>query len=148
MDQAEVEAGVRAAEGRMIFLLQHPLRRRLLGLYVESDEPLSPKELADYTKEPLDNVACHVRVLRDHGAVELVVERPARGAVEHFYVATGLVDVVPWAREALGVKSLAEAAQELRDDAEFMGRLRKRLEEDRPVLEAIERSEEKDGNQS
>jgi len=51
------------AEGRMLFLLQHPLRRRLLGLYVESEEPLSPKELADYVKAPLDHVACHVRVL-------------------------------------------------------------------------------------
>lgn len=94
-------------EGRMIFLLQHPLRRRLLGLYVESEEPLSPKELADYTKAPLDHVACHVRVLRDHRAVELVEVRPARGAVEHFYAATGLVDQVQWARAALGLKEAA-----------------------------------------
>jgi hypothetical protein len=91
------------AEERLIFLLQHPLRRRLLGLYVESEEPLSPKELADYTKAPLDTVACHVRVLRDHRAVELVEVRPARGAVEHFYAATGLVAEVPWARSALGL---------------------------------------------
>lgn len=95
------------AEGRMIFLLQHPLRRRLLGLYVESVEPLSPKELADYTKEPLDNVACHVRVLAKHRAVELVEVRPARGAVEHFYAAMGLVDEVPWARAALGLEEVA-----------------------------------------
>jgi hypothetical protein len=95
------------AEGRMIFLLQHPLRRRLLGLYVESEEPLSPKELADYLKAPLDHVACHVRVLAKHLAVELVEVRPARGAVEHFYVATELVDQVPWARAALGLKEAA-----------------------------------------
>ncbi len=87
MNQAEVEAGIKAAEGRMIFLLQHPLRRRLLALYVESDEPLSPKELADYTKAPLDNVACHVRVLAKHRAVVLVGQRQVRGAVEHFYAA-------------------------------------------------------------
>lgn len=99
--------GSRPLEGRMLFLLQHPLRRRLLGLYVESVEPLSPKELADYTKAPLDNVACHVRVLREHRAVELVEERPARGAVEHFYAATGLVDQVPWARAVLGLKEAA-----------------------------------------
>lgn len=91
------------AEERMIFLPQHPLRRRLLGLYVESEEPLSPKELADYTKAHLATVACHVRVLRDQRAVELVEVRPARGAVEHFYSATGLIGEVPWARSALGL---------------------------------------------
>lgn len=142
MDQAEVDAGIKAAEGRMIFLLQHPLRRRLLGLYVESEEPLSPKELADYTKESLANVACHVRVLRDLGAVYLVDVRPVRGAVAHFYAATGLVDVVPWAREALLVRSLREHIEERRKDTEFMERLQKRLEEDRPILEALQRSEE------
>jgi len=45
----------------------------------------------------------HVRVLRDQGAVELVRERPSRGAVEHFYKATALVEKVPWARSALGL---------------------------------------------
>jgi DNA-binding transcriptional ArsR family regulator len=107
VDQAEVDAKVKAAERKMIFLLQHPLRKRLLGLYIESREPLSPKELADYTKEPLVNVALHVRVLRDHGAVELVTTREARGAVEHFYKATPLVDEVPWARAALGLRGEA-----------------------------------------
>jgi hypothetical protein len=58
-----------------------------------------------------------------------------------------IVDVVPWAREALGVKSLAEAVQELREDEEYMERLNRRLEEDRPVLEALRRSEEEDRKQ-
>jgi hypothetical protein len=107
MGDAEMKVGVKPAEGRMLFLLQHPLRRRLLGLYVESVEPLSPKELADYTKQPLDKVACHVRVLAKHRAVELVEVRPARGAVEHFYASTGLVDEVPWGRAALGLKEAA-----------------------------------------
>ncbi len=78
--------------------------RSELGLYVESAEPLSPKELADYTKSRLDHVACHIRVLAERRAVELVEVRPARGAVEHFYTATGLVDEVPWARTVLGLK--------------------------------------------
>jgi DNA-binding transcriptional regulator GbsR (MarR family) len=123
------------------------VRKQLLALYVESREPLSPKELADYTKEPLVNVAMHIRVLRDHGAIYLVEEQPSRGAVEHFYVATGMVDMVRWARQALGVKSLAEAVQELREDPEYMERLNRRLEEDRPVLEALRESEEKDKKQ-
>lgn len=87
----------------LLFLLRHPLRKRLLRLYLKAEEELSPKELADYTKEPLGTVALHVRVLRDQGAVELARERPCRGAIEHFYRPTGLVDAVPWAREALGL---------------------------------------------
>ena len=39
------------------------------------------------------------------------------------------------------MKSLAEAVQELREDPEFMERLNRRLEEDRPVLEALRKSE-------
>jgi hypothetical protein len=104
MGDAEVKVGVEPAGGRILFLLQHSLRRKLLRLYIESDEPLSPKELADYMKEPLDHVACHVRVLRDHHAVKLVEVRPARGAVEHFYRSTSLVDGVPWARAVLGLR--------------------------------------------
>jgi len=107
MGDAEMKIGIKPLEGRMLFLLQHPLRRRLLGLYVEATEPLSPKELADYTKSPLDNVASHVRVLAKHRAVELVEVRPARGAVEHFYKSTSLVDQVPWARALLGLKEAA-----------------------------------------
>lgn len=123
------------------------MRKRLLALYVESREPLSPKELADYTKQSLTVVGYHVRALRDHGAVYLVEEQPRRGSVEHFYAATGMVDVVRWAREALGVKSLAKAVQELREDPEYMERLNRRLEEDQPVLEAFRKSEEKDRKQ-
>jgi DNA-binding transcriptional ArsR family regulator len=92
-------------EQALLFLLRHPLRRRLWRLYVEGGEGLSPKELADFTKQPLANVAFHVRALRDRGAVELVRERRARGAVEHFYAATELVDAAPWARGALGLQS-------------------------------------------
>ena len=94
---------VNGSDPALLFLLRHPLRRRLWRLYVEEGEELSPKELADYTKQSLANVAFHVRALRDYGAVELVGERPARGAVEHFYAATALVDEVPWARPALGL---------------------------------------------
>ena len=96
-------AKIHDADQALLFLLRHPLRKRLFRLFIEEGEELSPKELADYTKQPLVNVALHVRVLRDQGAVELVRERPSRGAVEHFYKATGLVDEVPWARPALGL---------------------------------------------
>ncbi len=54
------------------------------------------------------------------------------------------MDVVPWARKALLVRSLKEHIEEHRKDTEFMERLQKRLEEDRPILEALKRSEEED----
>jgi DNA-binding transcriptional ArsR family regulator len=96
-------AKIEDPEQALLFVLRHPLRRRLLRLYLEAGEGLSPKELADYTKEPLSNVAFHVRALRDQGAVVLVDEQPRRGAVEHFYKATRLVEGVAWGRVALGL---------------------------------------------
>ncbi len=91
------------AEQALIFLIQHPLRKRLLQLYVEAKEMRSPKELTVPVNKSVTLVGYHVRVLADHGAVEIVAEQPRRGAVEHFYEATSLVDEVPWARAALGL---------------------------------------------
>jgi len=94
----------RDPEAALLHVLGHPLRKRLLRLYVEERGMLSPKELADFTKKHLSNVAYHVRVMAEHGAVEIVAEQQRRGSVEHFYEATGLVDEVPWGRAALGVQ--------------------------------------------
>lgn len=94
----------RDPERALIFCLRHPLRKELLRLYINEADKLSPKELADFTKQPLSCVGWHVRVLAENKAVELVTTRPRRGAVEHFYRATPLVDEVPWARAALGLK--------------------------------------------
>jgi DNA-binding transcriptional ArsR family regulator len=94
----------RDPEGALLFVLQHPLRKRLLRLYVEEEGMLSPKELAEFTKQHLSNVGYHVRVLAERGAVEIVAERQRRGAVEHFYEATDLADEVPWGRAALGME--------------------------------------------
>jgi DNA-binding transcriptional ArsR family regulator len=93
----------RDPEEALLRVLRHPLRRRLLRLYVEKKGMLSPKELADSTKKPLSSVGYHVRVLAEQGAVEIVAEQQRRGSVEHFYEATSLVDEVPWARAALGI---------------------------------------------
>lgn len=92
-----------SVEQTVIFLLQHPLRKRLLRLYLEAEEMRSPKELTVPVNEDISLVGYHVRVLAEHGAVELVAEQQRRGAVEHFYEATSLVDEVPWARAALGL---------------------------------------------
>jgi DNA-binding transcriptional ArsR family regulator len=90
-------------EEALMFLLQHPLRKRLLSLYVKEGGMLSPKELTDFTKQHISNVGYHVRVLAEYEAVKLMETRPRRGTVEHFYKATSLIDEVPWARAALGL---------------------------------------------
>jgi DNA-binding transcriptional ArsR family regulator len=87
----------------LLICLQHPLRRRLLILYVEAKEKRSPSELAEVTGEHLSKVSYHVRVLAASKAVKLVSTKPRRGSVEHFYKATRLLDEVPWGREALGL---------------------------------------------
>ena len=87
----------------LLMCLQHPLRKRLLVLYVEAKEKRSPRELADLTGEHLSKVSYHVRVLAENKAVKLVSTKPRRGSVEHFYKATRLVDEVPWGRVALGL---------------------------------------------
>lgn len=76
----------------------------MLSLYVKEEGKLSPKELTALTKRHLSEVSYHVRELAKYGAVELVDERPRRGAVEHFYEATALVDEVPWGRSVLGLQ--------------------------------------------
>jgi hypothetical protein len=90
-------------EEALIFLLQHPLRKELLRLCVEAEEMRSPKELTVPVNRDISIVGYHVRVLAEHGAVELVAEQPRRGSVEHFYEATDLVDEVPWGRAVLGL---------------------------------------------
>lgn len=90
-------------EETLLFLLGHPLRKRLLRLYVETAEMRSPKELAAFTRQGLSNVGYHVRVLAEHGAVEFVAEQKRRGSVEHFYEPTSFIDEVPWGRAALGL---------------------------------------------
>jgi len=73
---------------------------------VEAKEMRSPKELTVPVNRDVSIVSYHVRVLAEHGAVELVAEQPRRGSVEHFYEATPLIDQVPWGRAALGIGGL------------------------------------------
>ena len=95
----------------LMFLLGNPLRKRLLRLYVEAKEMRSPKQLTVPVNKDVSIVSYHVRVLAEHGAVELVDTQPRRGAVEHFYKATSLVDEVPWARAVLGLRSRARRSR-------------------------------------
>jgi DNA-binding transcriptional ArsR family regulator len=94
-----------SADEALMFLLGHPLRKRLLRLFVEAKVARSPKQMTVPVNKDVSIVGYHVRVLAEYGAVELVDTQPRRGAVEHFYKATSLVDEVPWARAVLGLAS-------------------------------------------
>lgn len=64
-------------------LVAHPLRSQCLTLL--ADRTASPAEIAAELDENLGNVSYHVRKLWKGGAVEIVEEKPVRGAMEHFY---------------------------------------------------------------
>jgi len=64
-------------------IVTHPLRRRIW--YGMSEHPISPRELSDRLHAPVNDVAYHIRVLRDMGVIELAGTRPVRGATQHFY---------------------------------------------------------------
>lgn len=66
-------------------IVAHPLRSQCLTLLAE--RTMSPAELADELDENLGNVSYHVRKLWRGGVVEIVEEKPVRGAMEHFYKA-------------------------------------------------------------
>jgi DNA-binding transcriptional ArsR family regulator len=67
-------------------VVAHPLRSQCLTILAE--RTASPAELAVELDENLGNVSYHVRKLWKGGAVEIVEEKPVRGAMEHFYRAT------------------------------------------------------------
>lgn len=93
-----------AEDDALLKALGHPLRKWLLRLCVEEGESLSPTELALFMRQSLSSVAYHARKLRELGALELVHEGSARGAVVHFYEPTDLVRETPWVLAILGLE--------------------------------------------
>ncbi len=79
----QLESGEISPQQAYVMALNHPLRITLLTVLTE--RPSSPSDLCHELKEPLGTVAYHVRVLRELGQVEIVDEKPVRGALEHFY---------------------------------------------------------------
>jgi len=67
--------------------LAHPLRTRILAEL--EGQTASPSELAGKLDAPLGVVSYHVRRLEALGFLKLVKRVPRRGAVEHYYSATG-----------------------------------------------------------
>jgi predicted ArsR family transcriptional regulator len=74
----------------------HPLRISILEvLALDSGRTLSPSDLSYELRTPLSNVNYHVTELHRTGLVELVGERPVRGATEHFYRETKVTKAAP-----------------------------------------------------
>ena len=68
----------------------HPLRISILEvLELDGGRCLSPNDLSSELQVPLSNVNYHVTELFNAGLLELVDERPVRGATEHFYRLAG-----------------------------------------------------------
>src|SRR5829696_8730435 len=68
---------------RLVRALSHPLRIRIMG--VLEQRTATPKELAQTLGVRLENIAYHVRALRDFGLIELERSEQVRGAIAHFY---------------------------------------------------------------
>ena len=110
----------RALDSTLGAIVAHPLRSRCLTILAE--RTASPNELAIELQEDVGNVSYHVKQLLKMEAIELVSERPVRGAVEHFYravkrpqltdeesAALSLDERLRWARHILQL-STADAA--------------------------------------
>jgi DNA-binding transcriptional ArsR family regulator len=72
-----------STETTLAAIVAHPTRARCFVILTE--RTASPVEIAQEIGKDVGHVGYHVRKLLQLGLIELVDERPVRGAVEHFY---------------------------------------------------------------
>jgi DNA-binding transcriptional ArsR family regulator len=70
-------------ETTLAAIIAHPTRARAFSILAE--RVASPVEIAQEIGKDVGHVGYHVRKLQQLNMIELVDERPVRGAVEHFY---------------------------------------------------------------
>jgi DNA-binding transcriptional ArsR family regulator len=70
-------------ETTLAAIVAHPTRVRCFSILAE--RTASPVEIAQEINKDVGHVGYHVRKLQQLDLIELVDERPVRGAVEHFY---------------------------------------------------------------
>lgn len=104
-------AARKGTKADMAKLLAHPHRAYCLTVF--SDRTTSPSAIAKELGVSVNDIAYHVRRLRDAGAIELVKTEPVRGANEHFYRAT--------TRPDMNDAEFAELPQQQRDDITRLG---------------------------
>jgi DNA-binding transcriptional ArsR family regulator len=95
-----------SVESQLLIALRHPLRRDILKDMV-GEEAISPREIANRIRQPLSNVAYHVRVLAECEAIALVRTQPVRGSMQHFY---RFAIEASWACEVLGLVPPTQSA--------------------------------------
>jgi DNA-binding transcriptional ArsR family regulator len=122
--KAKRKAGT--AQEKLVKALNHPLR--VQALTILSERTASPNELAKELHEGLSQVSYHITVLAELGLIELESTAPRRGAIEHYYRATGrpLLGTAEWEKldphvrqsvSAYGVKLIvADAARAFEGD--------------------------------
>src|SRR3954471_9077405 len=83
-EQADSRDSVsRPAHEKLVKGLSHAVRTECLTIL--ASRTASPRQLSEMLNHDLSNVSYHVRVLEELGLIELVSEKPVRGAVAHFY---------------------------------------------------------------
>jgi DNA-binding transcriptional ArsR family regulator len=92
-------------ETTLAAIVAHPTRARCFVILAE--RTASPVEIAQEIGKDVGHVGYHVRKLQEMNLIELVDERPVRGAVEHFYRAI--------ARPMVNEAELAEQSIEERE---------------------------------
>jgi hypothetical protein len=92
-------------ETTLAAIVAHPTRARCFVILAE--RTASPVEIAQEIGKDVGHVGYHVRKLQELKLIELVDERPVRGAVEHFYRAV--------MRPYIGEAAFADQPQEQRE---------------------------------
>jgi DNA-binding transcriptional ArsR family regulator len=92
-------------ETTLATIVAHPTRVRAFSILAE--RTASPVEIAQEIGKDVGHVGYHVRKLQELNLIELVDERPVRGAVEHFYRAI--------ARPVINEKEFAAQTMEERE---------------------------------
>jgi DNA-binding transcriptional ArsR family regulator len=77
------KAATATMETTLATIVAHPTRVRAFSILAE--RTASPVEIAQEIGKDVGHVGYHVRKLQELNLIELVDERPVRGAVEHFY---------------------------------------------------------------
>lgn len=91
--------------GELLKLLRHPLRRRLVRLFLAHKEALSPAELAKTLGVSTPGLSYHIRCLADAGVIYLAWQNPA-GRQQRFYL------LVPGSLDAPLVTSVLSSTSE------------------------------------
>jgi DNA-binding transcriptional ArsR family regulator len=96
-----VKSASPSMETTLAAIVAHPTRARCFSILAE--RTASPVEIAQQIGKDVGHVGYHVRKLQELNLIELVDERPVRGAVEHFYraIARPIVDEKEFAAQSI-----------------------------------------------